>query len=291
MSDEYSASLYTSKSAIKFTNKKLWFEYCETDCDSLFSNIEDAVRRLTTRPYDPDDAEILKCITSEYLRNIWISENPSNLPASSTIEVVMSLFDYNQKPADCSETEWKHVTNLKRAMEYLDLRSDSNSIIELNMELICETHRLVAAELFPGGGSFRDVMVGPANYSVTYARPRQIERKLRLLITFIKKYLNESTTLKHILEISTVFFSEFLKIHPFKDGNGRTVRLLLNYILKKHSIVPFSVYGNNMSSDKQRELYLTVLYEAQWNCNPTPLAKYILSTAHFSAQQACFLLL
>jgi fido (protein-threonine AMPylation protein) len=51
------------------------------------------------------------------------------------------------------------------------------------------------------------------------------------------KQSEREINLEHALKVG-VFFAEFLKIHPFKDGNGRTARLLL---LKGFAIVPFSL--------------------------------------------------
>jgi hypothetical protein len=58
--------------------------------------------------------------------------------------------------------------------------------------------------------------------------------------------------------------------------------------LKGFAIVPFSLY---MNVENQRNLYMNVIDEAQWNKNPSPLAKYLLYSAHRKSQQACYLLL
>ena len=50
-------------------------------------------------------------------------------------------------------------------------------------------------------------------------------------------YYNEWNNLDPYLR-EAKFNIEFLRIHPFEDGNGRTSRLLLNFNLMKQKIAP-----------------------------------------------------
>lgn len=54
---------------------------------------------------------------------------------------------------------------------------------------------------------------------------------------FIKKY-NENITKLHPVELASFVHIEFVKIHPFVDGNGRTSRLLMNLELIKAGFPP-----------------------------------------------------
>ncbi|KLE08160.1 cell division protein Fic [Aliarcobacter butzleri L355] len=54
---------------------------------------------------------------------------------------------------------------------------------------------------------------------------------------FIKKY-NENITKLHPIELASFIHIEFVKIHPFVDGNGRTSRLLMNLELIKAGFPP-----------------------------------------------------
>ncbi len=50
---------------------------------------------------------------------------------------------------------------------------------------------------------------------------------------------NVKEKLKSLFKISTLLLSEFLKIHPFFDGNGRLTRLMCNYLCSV--VTPFAV--------------------------------------------------
>lgn len=63
----------------------------------------------------------------------------------------------------------------------------------------------------------------------------------------------------------------FTFIHPFWDWNGRTGRLLMNYILSAHWYTPITIEAN------QRETYIEVLKQASENQDIVPFLKFILN--------------
>ncbi len=59
--------------------------------------------------------------------------------------------------------------------------------------------------------------------------PEQVTELMKQLFDWMKKSKDEI----HPLILSSIFHYEFVFIHPFSDGNGRTVRLWQNIILSK----------------------------------------------------------
>ncbi|HIH58478.1 MAG TPA: Fic family protein, partial [Nanoarchaeota archaeon] len=60
----------------------------------------------------------------------------------------------------------------------------------------------------------------------------------------------------HPLVLTTIFHHKFEMIHPFFDGNGRTGRILLNYILMNNNYPPMVIHT------KIRNNYLLALRKA-----------------------------
>jgi len=63
------------------------------------------------------------------------------------------------------------------------------------------------------------------------------------------------------------------RIHPFVDGNGRTGRLVLNFMLLQHGYPPAVIEAS------QRSRYLTALKTAD-DGNPNPLAEVLARAVH-----------
>lgn len=68
---------------------------------------------------------------------------------------------------------------------------------------------------------------------------------------------------------------EFIRIHPFDDGNGRVVRLLLNYVLLRAGLLPLVV----KSRDRRRYLEVIAFADAG---DLAPLGEYFAEALRWS---------
>ncbi len=67
-----------------------------------------------------------------------------------------------------------------------------------------------------------------------YSEPLQVQPEMERLCKWINKNIEE----QHPLIVASVAHYNYVRIHPFDDGNGRGARILMNLILIKRGIPP-----------------------------------------------------
>lgn len=87
-----------------------------------------------------------------------------------------------------------------------------------------------------------------------YTSPEETPAKMKELIDWYRKA--ESEKKLHPAEIAAKLHYDFVRIHPFDDSNGRTSRLLMNFVLLRHDFPPVII----KSADKKG--YLNALNKA-----------------------------
>lgn len=132
--------------------------------------------------------------------------------------------------------EHLEVINHKDAIHYIEEVIGKNEI--LSEWQIKNIHSLVLKGIMPGNaGVYRQENVfisGVEHIPPDFVHVPEQMGKL------MEWYAREGQTL-HVVERAAILHSEFVKIHPFVNGNGRTARLLLNFELMKHGYVPIII--------------------------------------------------
>lgn len=77
----------------------------------------------------------------------------------------------------------------------------------------------------------------------------------KLLEELFAEFYSEKRTL-HPIELAALLHNRFVNIHPFTDGNGRSARLLMNWILLRNKFPPVIIEVSN------KEQYYNAIEEA-----------------------------
>ncbi len=163
-----------------------------------------------------------------------------------TLQEARNLLEENKTPKNKTLREIYDVQNTEKAFfRLMDTQEDISHgfIIALHKELM---------ESIDDRAGYRitDVRVIKANFEATPAP--YVQTDMNLLLQWYEKNKRQL----HPLVLAILFHHKFERIHPFMDGNGRTGRMLLNYIVTKNRYPPLIIHK------KTRDAYLRALRTA-----------------------------
>lgn len=155
----------------------------------------------------------------------------------------------------------REIKNMKRCIDFLfDYRGN------IDEGLVLKLHKIQMGGVLPEAGKYRvvDVRVGgyicPPNEDV----PRLMKR------FFV--WFKESEKGTHPFELAVLTHLKFVKIHPFRDGNGRMARLLMNLVLLKKGYPLLNIFND------EKLLYYLVLRKVDATKRPKAFVEYLLET-------------
>ena len=147
--------------------------------------------------------------------------------------------------------EHLELINHREAIDYLESFISKKG--ELNESEIKKIHSIILKKIAPEhAGIYRTERVFITGARHIPPAPKKLEDNMKKLIKFYK----EDWVKLHPVERSALLHIEFVKIHPFIDGNGRTSRLLQNFELMKNGFPPVVI------KKEQRLEYYTALDKA-----------------------------
>jgi len=144
--------------------------------------------------------------------------------------------------------------------------------VHLTLALIRWLHLVVFRNSLPFAGRFRargeEVAVVAGDGTVLH-RGAPSGRVLPLLRELVKWYRAHRKRYPPLV-LAAVVHNQFENIHPFRDGNGRVGRLLLNNILLRHGLPPVNIELT------RRSVYYRALQEYEHRGDLRPMLELIL---------------
>ena len=172
-----------------------------------------------------------------------------------------------------SVVEHLEAINHREAILFLEqLIGNNESLSEWNIKNI---HTLILKEIdnqYAGRYRMENVVIGGA----VHIPPKYYEIS-ELMQRLIFEY-KDAWRSYHPIVRATILHGEFVKIHPFIDGNGRTARLLLNFELMKNGYTPIIIKKEN------RARYYEVLDYAHTTMDYHPLLEFVAELVAESEQ-------
>ncbi|MBS3174774.1 Fic family protein [Candidatus Woesearchaeota archaeon] len=238
----------------EFLGEKLYeIEACKLHYNSVFHNNQELTKQ-----------EIMKNFIIEFAFNTAsIEGNTINLNEAR------NLLQDGRTPKGKTLREIYDLQNTEKAfLGLLNIKED------ITHEFIVNIHSKLMEKIDARKGyRTQDVRVIKANFKATPAP--YVKADMELLL----KWLSANNKILHPLVLATGFHHKFEKIHPFMDGNGRTGRMILNYILLKNNYPPLIIHN------KIRSEYLKALRIAD-SSKPNELKKeYYKNLIEFNSDE------
>lgn len=124
------------------------------------------------------------------------------------------------------------VVNHNKAFEFV--REKVAAGTALSEELVKDIHGIIM-ENIAIGGIYRSCDVAITGASHTPPTPNDMYSHIK----YFYSRLNRSDL--NPIELAAWIHAEFVRIHPFTDGNGRTARLIMNYSLMSSGYLPINI--------------------------------------------------
>lgn len=153
------------------------------------------------------------------------------------------------------------VVGHKDAFKYVQRIISEN--IDFSESVIKDIHTLVLMDRPDDRGRYRQIPVRIMGASHEPPQPYLVPIQMEQLLQELKKEQF------HPIETAALFHLKFEGIHPFIDGNGRTGRLILNFMLMQNGYPPINV------KFADRRKYYAGFEEYYKNGDPFPMVKMI----------------
>lgn len=130
------------------------------------------------------------------------------------------------------------VINHKKAYGYVKKCISENKPLDEN--IVKDLHAILTENIIIGG-VYRKEEVRISGAGFTPPAGNEMYMQIKNFYGDLKVKENELNP----IELAAWTHAEFVRIHPYIDGNGRTSRLIMNYQLLIHGYLPISVAKEN----------------------------------------------
>ncbi len=159
------------------------------------------------------------------------------------------------------EKDIREIKNMKRCIDFLFGYSGS-----IDESLVLKLHKIQMDGVLDGAGRYRDVDVRVGSY---ICPPHN---EVPTLMKRFFAWFKESEGTIHPFELGVLAHLKFVRIHPFRDGNGRMSRLLMNLVLLKRGYPLLNIFND------EKLLYYLVLRKVDATKRPKSFVEYLFST-------------
>lgn len=237
----------------------------DTKLDELTRKKE---KLVSLRPFDYETvSKITKALGEDMTFNSNAIEGNKITARETTIILAGIMIPRFQKQV--TQAEFHQIIGHDKALK--EIVRMVNADEQLTVKHLLSLHKMVMHESSIGGILRSGEELALINrVKVLLAPPLAVEDLVKQFLEWLAKNNN-----MHPFLLAITCHSIFVRIHPFKDGNGRMARLLMNFVLIRAKY-PYLIVLN-----KKRDQYLHAVMQWQ-DGDPQPLTKFMLKMLNAS---------
>jgi fido (protein-threonine AMPylation protein) len=183
-----------------------------------YINLKNEVKNIKSESQNPFNKNIF-----EFLSGSAQLEG-STITAGETMDLIINDI-YPDKP----KKDIQMVKNLNEALNYIF----ENLYEDIDEDRIKEINKIVLFGLHRNAGKYK---ISPnkiqGNPSFKTAHPKKVSKLMNNYCNNLKKFDSKNI----ILEYLGYIHNELQQIHPFSDGNSRTTRMIINWVMMKNKL-------------------------------------------------------
>jgi len=203
-----------------------------------------------------------------------------------SVEQSKSILE-GKKVNDVDRDDKNELLNYKKAMDFISRYLGKDDPVTEG--LVREIHKLLVKNVrgeHADPGNYRKVqnyVVNSKTKEVVYTPPPPFD--VPVLMREFVDWVNKSEDISPVLVAGIAQF-QFVHIHPFKDGNGRTARLLSTLVLYKTGYDFKRLFTISEYYDKDRPLYYSAIQSVRNNnMDMTGWLEYFVAGLHSQMEE------
>ncbi len=184
---------------------------------------------------------------------------------------------------DQEEIRRREDEGVQRAMELVADLATRQEPVRLSLRLLQEVHVELMGAIYPFAGRWRTVALhkgeGPTKWPMPSSGIQPLMDVLERDVLSRSPIVSDED--ESVFSYASEVMNELLAIHPFREGNGRTVFIICNLILMQNNLLPLTTYQRR--SDEAR--YFSACEAGRIHGNYEPLAKLLSEWEDKALQQ------
>ena len=212
---------------------------------TISSRLLENIKKISILVYDLNNKRFSKVILMELIKRAHeISAHASTSIEGNPLPLTEVRKIIKTSPKHVRDSE-REVLNYNNALTWLDKLTKKKDS-KFDLLFILNIHKAVVEELMPVSrcGKLRQEAVfvnDPARRKTVYWPPDQ--KDVKSLMKDLLDYVASSNEEVDPLILAGIFHKQFVVIHPFMDGNGRTVRLATKVLLSAMGLNTFNLFS------------------------------------------------